>query len=381
MHQLVLCPWQGAVVCMQISTLDFGDSAGVQQLQLAPERLQTSSSSPGRAEPSVSPHQLSDSPPKPSDAAAHASSLSPAHSPHQHQSLSESPTYPPQTPSSSSAQNPFPDAAVAVNSFQPAADPWDPWAEGPNHHSSSPHYLPGSSDSDWDELHDHSDHPEHNTSAEDQSSHTLHAGQEEEAGATRSSGQQTNPSLASVKADSQDPGHSQNPRVRSAMAEAQHVVDQLAGLAATYADIQDTLARKADLGYAWGLMGGYTQHFQRQVCFRLAIYTILHKPFKETNHKFYDMLKHFIVLRESDTFQTACCSRILLQHCVSSIWLGYRLDAAACESRTGVSARSPQSDFVPLSLCLPSSHTASYHMLHIMTKQLHEHSPRTIGKI
>lgn len=259
---------------MQVMALDFGSSSGVQQQQLALERLQTSSSSPGRAEPPVSPQHPSDSPPKSSDAAAHASSPSPAHSPHQHQSLSESPTYPPQTPSSSSAQNPFPDTA-AVNSFQPAADPWDPWAEGPTHQSSSPHYLPGSSDSDWDESHDAQAHPDHDTSVEDQSSHTLHAGQEEEEGTVHSSGQQTNPSLASVKADSRDPGHGQNPRVTSAMAEAQHVVDQLAGLAASHADIQDTLARKADLGYAWGLMGGYTQHFQRQVCSGLLTFPIL----------------------------------------------------------------------------------------------------------
>ena len=259
--------WHGAVTCMQVSTLHFGSSSGVQQLQLALERLQPSSSSPGRAEFPVPLHQPSDSPLEPPDAAAHASSPSSAHSP-QHQSLSKIPAYPPQieSPSFSSAQKPFPDAAATVNSFQPAADPWDPWAEGPNHQSSSPHYLPGSSDSDWDELHDAQAHPDRDTSAEDQSSHTLLAGQEEEAGATHSSGQQTNPSLASVKADSQDPGHSQHPTVTSAMAEAQHMVDQLAGLAATHADIQDTLARKADLGYAWGLMGGYTQHFQRQVC-------------------------------------------------------------------------------------------------------------------
>ena len=44
-----------------------------------------------------------------------------------------------------------------------------------------------------------------------------------------------------------------------------HRVDQLAGLAASHAEVQETLAREADLGYAWGLMGGYTQQLQLQV--------------------------------------------------------------------------------------------------------------------
>ena len=60
-------------------------------------------------------------------------------------------------------------------------------------------------------------------------------------------------------------GQHQNPEVASAMAEAQHRVDQLAGLAASHAEVQETLAREADLGYAWGLMGGYTQQLQLQV--------------------------------------------------------------------------------------------------------------------
>ena len=48
------------------------------------------------------------------------------------------------------------------------------------------------------------------------------------------------------------------------MAEAQHRVDQLAGLAASHAEVQQSLAREADLGYAWGLMSSYTEHLQRQ---------------------------------------------------------------------------------------------------------------------
>lgn len=49
------------------------------------------------------------------------------------------------------------------------------------------------------------------------------------------------------------------------MAEAQHRLDQLVGLAASHTEVQDTLSQGSDLGYAWELMASYTEHLQRQV--------------------------------------------------------------------------------------------------------------------
>ncbi|KAL0019773.1 hypothetical protein WJX79_007774 [Trebouxia sp. C0005] len=45
----------------------------------------------------------------------------------------------------------------------------------------------------------------------------------------------------------------------------QYQYDDQTGLAASHAEIQETLAQEADLGYAWGLMGGYTQQLQLQI--------------------------------------------------------------------------------------------------------------------
>ncbi len=243
-----------------MSTLQVGDSSAVQQLQLALERLQSSSSS------SVNQAHL----PNPQGTAAVLSSFSsPGHSPHWHELQAESPAHEGQT-SSSSPQNPFAEA-TGSHSFQPTADPWDPWAE-PSHQqsSSSPHYQPGSSDSDWDEQHQHDDQTDVHPSAHDytKSPQPDHHEEDEQAafGSRAVSGKGHHPRQDPYSsAEGDNPGLEQNPRAASAMAEAQHRVDQLAGLAASHAEVQETLAREADLGYAWGLMGGYTQHLQHQV--------------------------------------------------------------------------------------------------------------------
>lgn len=247
--------------CVQVRKLQVGDSSGVQQLQLALERIQSSSSS------SVHQAHL----PNPQDtAAALSSSSSPGHSPHRYELHAESPAHEGQT-SSSSPQNPFAEATRS-HIFQQTADPWDPWAE-PSHQqsSSSPHYRPGSSDGDWDEQHQHADQPDDHPSAHHHSQIPQpdhHAEDEQTTSDSRAvsgKGQSPRQDPYSSAAEGDDPGHDRNPREASAMAEAQHRVDQLAGLAASHAEVQETLAREADLGYAWGLMGGYTQHLQQQV--------------------------------------------------------------------------------------------------------------------
>jgi len=249
--------------CVQVGTLQVGDSLGVQQLQVALERIQSSSSS------SAHDAHLPDPQPQPQDTAPELSTFtSPSHSPHQHELQAESPAHEDET-SSSSPQNPFAEA-TGSHSFQPTADPWDPWAE-PSHQqsSSSPHFRPGSSDSDWDEQHQYDDQTDDHPSAHDhtQSPQPDHEEDEQAIPDSRAvSGKGQSPRqdpYSSAEGDS--PGQHQNPRMASAMAEAQHRVDQLAGLAASHAEVQETLAGEADLGYAWGLMGGYTQHLQQQV--------------------------------------------------------------------------------------------------------------------
>ncbi|KAL0035553.1 hypothetical protein WJX77_011820 [Trebouxia sp. C0004] len=260
-----VCKAELKAVAEQVRTLQAGDSSGVQQLQLALERIQSSSSS------SVHDAHLPDPRPQPHGTAAVLSSFSsPGHSPHRHELQAESPGHEGQA-SSSSPQNPFAEPTGSSHSFQPAADPWNPWAE-PSHQqsASSPHYWPGSSDSDWDEQHQYDDQTRVHPSAQDHSKapHPDHHEEDEQA--------TSDPRAVSIEgyspkqdpyssAERDDPGHDQNPRVASAMAEAQHGVDQLAGLAASHAELQETLARQADLGYAWGLIGGYTQQLQQQI--------------------------------------------------------------------------------------------------------------------
>ena len=248
--------------CVQVRTLQVGDSSGVQQLHITLERIQSSSSS------SAHDAHLPEPQPQPQITAPLSSFTSPGHSPHRHELQAESPAHEDQT-SSSSPQNPFAEA-TGSHSFQPTTDPWDLWAE-PSHQqsSSSPHYRPGSSDSDWDEQHQHDDQPDDHLSAHDHSQFPQLDHEEDEQAIPDSravSGKGQSPRqdpYSSAEGDS--PGQHQNPRMASAMAEAQHRVDQLAGLAASHAEVQKTLAGEADLGYAWGLMGGYTQHLQQQV--------------------------------------------------------------------------------------------------------------------
>ncbi|KAL3148717.1 hypothetical protein ABBQ38_014130 [Trebouxia sp. C0009 RCD-2024] len=167
----------------------------------------------------------------------------------------------------SSSQSPFPDASGSHTPPASAAvGAWDPWAEDLIHKSpSSPHYQPGSSDSDWDDpdpslhhpepplhdpdlaLHSHADGPD---SAQHYSPPPSIAGQDNSHELPSSTPQPSSP----------DP----NP-VASAMAEAQHRLDQLVGLAASHTEVQDTLSQGSDLGYAWELMASYTEHLQRQI--------------------------------------------------------------------------------------------------------------------
>ncbi len=226
---------------LQVSTLAVGDSSGVQELQLALERIQSSSSSVHDAEP-----------PAPDPAVQPAASpSSPKEDPRpKARSLGGLPSDEAQ-PASSSPQNPD---AAAYQSFQPSNNPWDPWAEQPTQQSSSPQYLPGSSDSDWEEQqhqHDHQDDPGSVQNQAHMSGSLHHEAQAAEAPASMP----------------QSPAQGPNPRIGSAMAEAQHRVDQLAGLAASHAEVQETLARDSDLGYAWGLMGKHIQQLQQQVTF------------------------------------------------------------------------------------------------------------------
>jgi len=250
---------------VQVETLQVGDSSGVQQLQLALEKIQSSCCS------SVHDAHLPDPQPRPQPqgtAAVLSSFLSPGDSPHRHELQTESPAHEGQ-PSSSSPQNPFAEA-TGSHSFQPVADPWDPWAE-PSHQQSScsPHFRPGSSDSDWDEQHQYDDQPDDHPSAQDSQLPQPDHHEEDKQATSDSramSGEGHIPRQDPYSsAEGGSPGQDQNPRVASAMAEAQHRADQLAGLAASHAEVQETLAREADLGYAWGLMGGYIQHLQQQV--------------------------------------------------------------------------------------------------------------------
>lgn len=51
----------------------------------------------------------------------------------------------------------------------------------------------------------------------------------------------------------------------AALAEAQHRLDQLAGLAATSAEVEASLQRDADFGYAWGITDGFAEEINHQV--------------------------------------------------------------------------------------------------------------------
>ena len=117
---------------------------------------------------------------------------------------------------------------------------WNPWAADLNRKSSSsPHYQPGSSDSDWDDREPQHDHPDDYAVIQDQPQ--SHFAKEQTAGA------------------------GEDCRLPSAVAEAQHRLDQLVGLAASHAEVQKALARECDLGHAWGLIGSFTDHLQSQV--------------------------------------------------------------------------------------------------------------------
>lgn len=149
---------------------------------------------------------------------------------------------------SSPSQNPFPDSAQP--SLAPASagvGGWNPWADDLNRRSSSsPHYQPGSSDSDWDDPDHQQDHPDDPDSTQDHPPGPMAAEQNQQGVIMGASQIQSSP-------------------VASAMAEAQHRLDQLIGLAASHSDVEQTLARETDLGYAWGLMDNYIEHLQRQV--------------------------------------------------------------------------------------------------------------------
>lgn len=64
--------------------------------------------------------------------------------------------------------------------------------------------------------------------------------------------------------------------VRAALAEAEHRLDQLVGLAASSAEVQASLQESSQLGYFWGLFDSYAGHLQQQVSpqrFVLYIYS------------------------------------------------------------------------------------------------------------
>lgn len=155
------------------------------------------------------------------------------------------------------SQSPFPD--VSGSHTPPASaggGAWDPWAEELIGKSpSSPRYQPGSSDSDWGDpvddphppLHDYPDNPD---SPQDHPPFPSALGQDHKQDVPKSIPEPENPV---------------NPRVASALADAQHRLDQLVGLAASHAEVQQTLSQGTDLSYAWGLMPSYTQQLQCQV--------------------------------------------------------------------------------------------------------------------
>ena len=148
----------------------------------------------------------------------------------------------------SPSQNPFPDSSeLSLPPASAGVGAWNPWADDLNRRSSSsPHYQPGSSDSDWadpDPPYDHADDPE---SAQNDS----HAPRDVEQNQGGLDGRTT---------------PTESPRVASGMAEAQHRLDQLLGLAAGHSELEQTLAIEADLGYAWGLVNNHIELLQRQV--------------------------------------------------------------------------------------------------------------------
>ena len=146
------------------------------------------------------------------------------------------------------SQNPFPDSSeMSLPPASAGVGAWNPWADDLNHRSSSsPHYQPGSSDSDWDDP-------------------DLQRGCSDDPDST----QNDSPAARDVE---QDQGklvkrttQSESSLVASAMAEAQHRLDQLIGLAAGHSEVEQTLAVEADLGYAWGLVNNHIEDLQRQV--------------------------------------------------------------------------------------------------------------------
>ena len=168
-----------------------------------------------------------------------------------------------------------------------AADSWDQWAEAANRSSSPPYYTRGSSD--WDLQQDQLDQRDQRGSSQDQTarpasdqlSDDQHGSAAGSAMAEAEEGQheEPNPRAASAAAEGEQ-GQQQEPKPRaaSAMAEAQHRLDQLVGLVASHAELQQTLARDCDLGYAWGLMGGLVPYLQQQVSLDFAICLLLLLP-------------------------------------------------------------------------------------------------------
>lgn len=236
------------------------DVKAVERLQLALEALQSSSSpsassSPGLpAQHSAAQHESGSGHHPPTDVevtqlrSSPSSSLHPRDTGPANETLDE-PDLATLGAYSSPSQNPFPNYA------QPSPPPasagvggWNPWADDLNRRSSSsPHYQPGSSDSDWDDPDQQQDHPDDPDSTQDHPPHPTAAEQPQEGVITGTS-------------------QSQDLPVASAMAEAQHRLDQLVGLATSHSsDVEQTLARETDLGYAWGLVDNYIDHLQRQV--------------------------------------------------------------------------------------------------------------------
>ena len=239
------------LVCVSVgSSHASGRCDGSWQLQQALEALQSSSASspelPSQPETSITHHP----PPnreaiqqpspsfsrRPSDAnLSKEASVDP--------NLAASDPFPTPSPNpiSDSPELNLPPASAGVGA-------WNPWADDLNHRSSSsPHYQPGSSDSDWDDPDLLRDHPDHPDSAQDPSPapRDFEQDQGEFSGTTTA--------------------QTESPRAASAMAEAQHRLDQLIGLAASHGELEQTLASETDLGYAWGLVDDYIQHLQRQV--------------------------------------------------------------------------------------------------------------------
>ena len=236
----------GVCLCVQAGRLPAGDLGAVQKLQTAIDTLQQSfAASPEKFEagnslgasvndavpksPATSPDTQRPSSPslqqhspsrveRPADPAGQAGRASPC--------------------SSLRDQKPFPEySGLSSPQVSAGVGAWNPWADDLKS-SSSPHYQAGSSDSDWDESKPQQFNPDDCAMLSDEPYGQAIERQEEEV--------------------------PQNARVASAMAEAQHRLDQLAGLAASHAEVQETLGRQCDLGYAWGLISHYTEHLQRQ---------------------------------------------------------------------------------------------------------------------